>query len=112
MKYTWNGGVVEFIETDFFMKQAGELLGNEGIRRLQIALILYPATGAVIPGTKGLRKLRWVSSSKGKRGGLRIIYYWITEDHSIYLLYIYKKSEQEDLSLEELRHLKLLIEES
>jgi len=103
---------MEFIETPDFIKLAKHLLGAEGVRLLQTALLLHPSAGALIPGTGGLRKLRWASSSKGKRGGLRIIYYWITDDHKIVLLYVYKKSDLEDLSTYELKRLKLLIEEN
>jgi mRNA-degrading endonuclease RelE of RelBE toxin-antitoxin system len=102
---------MEFIETPVFSKGARSLLGEEELRRLQMFLLLYPATGAVIPGSGGLRKLRWVSSGKGKRGGLRIIYYWITEDHRIFLLHIYKKSQQEDLTSEQLKRLKSIVQE-
>ncbi|MDE2028373.1 MAG: type II toxin-antitoxin system RelE/ParE family toxin [Candidatus Omnitrophica bacterium] len=102
---------MEFIETPDFIKLASLLLGAEGVRLLQTALILHPSAGALIPGTGGLRKLRWASSSKGKRGGLRVIYYWITNDHKIVLLYVYKKSSQDDLSTDELKRLKSFIEE-
>jgi mRNA-degrading endonuclease RelE of RelBE toxin-antitoxin system len=67
--------------------------------------------GAVIPESGGLRKLRWVSAGKGKRGGLRVIYYWVTNDHKILLLYVYSKAKQEDLTSQELKFLKTLIEE-
>ncbi|MBF0511405.1 MAG: hypothetical protein HQL13_03655 [Candidatus Omnitrophica bacterium] len=102
---------MEFIETPVFFKESRILLKDEGVRYLQTVLLLYPALGAAIPGTGGLRKLRRVSSSKGKRGGLRIIYYWLTDDHKIFLLFVYKKSKQEELTSDQLKYLKSLIME-
>ena len=103
---------MEFIETFVFSKKSLLLLGDEGIWLLQKALILYPLTGAVIPGSGGLRKMRWFSLGKGKKGGLRVIYYFVTSDNKIFLLYIYEKSKTEDLDLDFLKKLKLLVEEN
>ena len=102
---------MEFIETPTFSKAAKDLIGDEVMRHLQMTLLSYPEMGAVIPGSGGLRKLRWVGSGKGKRGGLRIIYYWVTADHKIYLLYVYKKSKQEDLMSQQIKQLKALMED-
>lgn len=57
-----------------------------------------PEAGDLIPGTGGLRKLRWAKAGKGKRGGYRAIYYYFTEDVPIYLLAIYAKNQQVDLT--------------
>jgi hypothetical protein len=73
---------------------------------MQLALVINPLAGPVIPGSGGLRKLRWRSCGKGKRGGARIIYYLYTEEERIYLLYLYKKSFQEDLTRRQLKALK------
>ncbi len=102
---------MEFIETILFQKKAKNVLDGDQLRQLQITLMLYPGMGAVIPGSGGLRKLRWVSAGKGKRGGLRVIYYWVTDDHKIFLLYVYSKAKQEDLTRQELKLFKTLIEE-
>ncbi|MDO8675833.1 MAG: hypothetical protein Q7K71_06960 [Candidatus Omnitrophota bacterium] len=102
---------MEFIETPFFLKASKWLLDDDELRRLQVTLLLYPAMGVVIPGSGGLRKLRWVSSGKGKKGGLRVIYYWVTADDQIYLLSVYKKSSQEDLSSDDIKYLRSVIEE-
>ena len=103
---------MEFVETPVFAKASRDLLRDEELRQLQAVLLAYPAMGAIIPGSGGLRKIRWVSGGKGKRGGLRVIYYWIAVDHKIYLLYVYAKSRQEDLTPEQARTLRGLIEES
>ncbi len=102
---------MEFIETSIFTKLSKSLLKDDELHQVQMTLSLYPAMGQVIPHSGGLRKLRWVSGSKGKRGGLRIIYYWMTKDEQIYLLYAYAKSKQEDLTPEQIKILKNLMQE-
>ena len=102
---------MEFIETILFQKESKKILDDDQLQELQTILLLYPAMGAVIPGSGGLRKLRWVSAGKGKKGGLRIIYYWVTVDHRIILLHVYKKNRQEDLSSEQLKLLMHLMRE-
>ncbi len=102
---------MEFIETTIFNKASKELLEDDELRYLQMRLTAYPAMGKVISGTGGLRKLRWVLNGGGKRGGLRIIYYWVTQDDQIFLLYVYKKSVQEDLSAAELKILRKALED-
>lgn len=76
-----------------------------------MALMLRPDAGSVIKGSGGLRKIRWKSPGSGKRGGLRLIYYWNTLD-DIYMIFIYKKADQEDLTAEQINTLKQLIEEN
>ena len=71
-----------------------------------MALALWPERGNVIPGGGGIRKLRWGGKGKGKRGGLRVIYYWKSTDGKIWLLEIYAKNEMENISLEKLIALK------
>ena len=84
---------MEFIETDIFTKRIQEILSDEEYVYLQTALIKNPIAGVLIPGGKGLRKLRWYSEGKGKRGGLRVIYYFYSQDHKIYMIYPFKKSD-------------------
>jgi len=79
------------------------VLSDEEYSKLQWALIINPQAGAIIPGTKGLRKLRWLVSDKGKRGGLRIIYYWYMTNEKIYMLFVYKKSETGNLTTQQLK---------
>ena len=66
--------------------------------------------GAVIQGTGGLRKVRWKLEGRGKSGGVRVIYYWMTKDEQIYMLYVYLKSEQEELTSEQKKALKTIVE--
>lgn len=72
---------------------------------------MRPEAGDLVPGSGGLRKLRWRLMGKGKRGGLRLIYYWDVPDGTIFMLTIYRKSEKDDLTQQQLRILRGLVEE-
>ena len=100
-----------FVETSIFTRQVTELLPDEEYKRLQEALLLRPAAGDLIPGSGGLRKLRWRLADKGKRGGVRIIYYWDVPDDIFFMLAVYKKSQKEDLTKQQLAILRKLVEE-
>lgn len=99
-----------FIESSRFSKRLPELLDDEAYRLLQATLTLCPGSGSLIPGTGGLRKFRWPRRGTGKRGGLRVIYYWWTERDNIHLLSIYAKSRGPDLTAREARQLRREIE--
>jgi mRNA-degrading endonuclease RelE of RelBE toxin-antitoxin system len=87
------------------------LLSGEEYRQLQIALVLHPEIGAVIPGSGGLRKARWSIGGRGKRGGVRVIYYWAIVHDKILMLFIYAKNEQDDLTPDQIKVLRRIIEE-
>jgi hypothetical protein len=72
-----------------------------------------PELGDLIPGSGGFRKMRWADArrGKGRRGGLRIIYYYLKSDRQIWLTTIYDKNEASDLTENEKRRLKAAIEE-
>ncbi|MBU1044938.1 MAG: type II toxin-antitoxin system RelE/ParE family toxin [Candidatus Omnitrophica bacterium] len=91
------------IETPIFTKKIIDVLSDAEYSNLQWALLINPKAGRVIPGGAGLRKLRWALPVKGKRGGLRVIYYLYLEDEAIYMLFPYKKSEQDDLTKEQIK---------
>ena len=101
---------MEIIETSIFTKQVIEALSDDEYGELQLALVKRPDLGTKIPGTGGLRKLRWGSENKGKRGGYRIIYYWFISEEEIYMLYLYAKNEQADLTTEQKKILVKIIE--
>ena len=103
---------MRFIETPVFTRELQGLLSDDDYRSLQLALLLRPDAGALIPSGGGLRKLRWSLPGKGKRGGARVIYYWQREEDVIYMLFVYSKSRQEDLSQEQLRILRKLVKEN
>lgn len=101
-----------FIETPVFTRLRPDYLNDEGYRALQKALLVNPTAGDVMPGTGGFRKLRWRDRwrGKGKRGGIRVIYYYLTADSQIWLFTIYDKDEVADLTPEEKRGLKRAIQ--
>ncbi|MEI8094182.1 MAG: type II toxin-antitoxin system RelE/ParE family toxin [Spirochaetales bacterium] len=92
---------MEFLETSVFTRLIDTLLDSDQYRALQDALILRPEAGDLIQGTVGLRKVRWGAEGRGKRGGLRVIYYFKNDRGQIYFLYAYPKHKQEDLSVEQ-----------
>ncbi|BBL73028.1 type II toxin-antitoxin system RelE/ParE family toxin [Methylomagnum ishizawai] len=86
------------IEYPGFTKTIGELMDDEDYRALQNALVENPERGDLIPGTGGLRKIRWSLAGRGKQGGARIIYYWWTRTSRLYLLLAYPKNVQDNLT--------------
>ena len=100
-----------FVETPIFTKLVRDLLPDDDYRVLQQALVLRPEAGDVIPGSGGLRKIRWNVAGRGKRGGIRVIYYWDIPDDIIYMLLVYKKAKQEDLTPKQLKALRNLVKE-
>lgn len=98
------------VETPIFTKRVQSILSDEQYRLLQHQLLANPQLGKVIPGSGGLRKVRWSIGVKGKRGGLRVIYYWFAAREMILMLFIYPKSVQDDLAPEQLKILKKIIE--
>ena len=104
---------MKFTETSVFTRQITDLLPDDEYKELQKNLILNPAAGTVIPKSGGLRKIRWRSlgKGKGKRGGIRAIYYWFVTDDEVYMLLAYGKGEKDDLTAGELKILRGLIKE-
>jgi mRNA-degrading endonuclease RelE of RelBE toxin-antitoxin system len=102
---------MRFIETPIFTREVLKLLKEDEYRNLQIVLLLRPEQGDPIPGTGGLRKIRWGAKGRGKRGGARVIYYWHLGEETFYMLLVYVKSRQEDLTSEQVRVLKRLVRE-
>lgn len=98
------------IETSIFTRQIQKLLTDTEYQQLQLALVERPDLGTII-GSGGLRKVRWSISGRGKRGGVRVIYYWAVKQNRLLMLLVYAKSEQDDLSREQLQILKKIVEE-
>jgi hypothetical protein len=87
-----------------FKAEATELIGTDGIEALAAYLIDHPDAGDVIPGSGGVRKMRWAAKGKGKRGGARIIY--VAVAGRIYLIRCYAKNVKTDLSADEKKQLR------
>ena len=102
---------MRFVETPVFTAAIQRHLDDERYRQLQIALMLRPEQGPVISGSGGLRKVRWATAGAGKRGGLRVIYYWAPSDRVFYMLYVYTKSAQGDLTPAQTRQLSRAVRE-
>ena len=81
------------------------IMNDDHYCELQNALELNPGLGFLIPGTGGMRKLRWRLKGRGKRGGLRVIYYWKPQEEQIFFLLAYSKNIQENISNEQLKTL-------
>ena len=99
-----------FFETPVFTRRVTALLSDDEYAELQKVLVAAPNAGDLIPGSGGLRKIRWAIQGRGKRGGARIIYYHLISRDQFYMLLIYGKNEQDDLSPEQLRMLKKAVE--
>lgn len=95
-----------FIETKLFSRLLSEYLTDDEYALLQAALVDAPDRGAVVPGSGGVRKLRWSQPGRGKRGGIRVIYYAKTRDGVIWMLTIYAKNEEENIPAHVLRKIK------
>jgi len=103
--------LVIIIETPIFTKQLLSNLSDEEYRLFQAALLERPDAGKVIPDGGGLRKVRWGLEGRGKSGGARVIYYWFIERGTILLLFMYPKNVQENLTQDQLKQLKKIVEE-
>ena len=87
-----------FIETPIFTADVRALLGDDEYAALQQHLVVQPNAGAVIAGTGGLRKIRWTTVGRGKRGGTRVIYYHVVAQAQIRMILIYRKGVKDDLT--------------
>jgi hypothetical protein len=95
-----------FIETRLFTKLVVDYLSDEEHAALQMALMRDPEAGPVIPGSGGVRKLRWAAPGRGKRGGYRVIYYVRYVNGVIWMLTMYPKNVAENISSHVLRQIK------
>jgi hypothetical protein len=97
---------VTFEDDPDFTEKALRLIGDDEIFAIQMVLLEQPDAGDIISGSGGCRKLRWAAKGHGKRGGARVIYYWITATDRILLLDLYAKNESANLSQAQLKELK------
>jgi hypothetical protein len=99
-----------FIELPPFERHRSTYLDDDAFLSLQNLLMSHPEAGDLIPGTGGLRKLRFADErrGKGKRGGLRVIYYWWVTGLQFWLFTLYDKDEMEDLTPQQRKVLKAM----
>ena len=97
-----------FIESAVFTRQVRELLSDEVYADFQRYLAQCPEAGDVIRDTGGLRKVRWAMPGRGKSGGVRVIYYHVSEQEQVRLLLIYRKGVKDDLTPDEKKVLRKL----
>lgn len=102
---------MEFIETPTFTRLILALLTDDEYRELQNVLIEDPERGDLVKGGGGIRKIRHALPGRGKSGGVRVIYYWITQENQIFMLLAYPKSKKDDLTDRETAILRNLVKE-
>ncbi len=102
---------MQFVETTAFTRQITDLFDDADYTILQRALVRSPALGDIIPGSGGIRKVRWAAKGHGKSGGARIIYYWAVAQETILLLAAYPKNVKIDLTPDEIKRLGRVVEE-
>jgi mRNA-degrading endonuclease RelE of RelBE toxin-antitoxin system len=90
--------MIAVVETHEFLADVNDVLSEGEREALVLYLARHPGTGDLMPQTGGLRKLRWTSKGKGKRGGSRVIYYFHNADVPLFLLAIFAKNVQSDLT--------------
>jgi hypothetical protein len=98
--------VYTFVETKLFTRLIDEYLSDDEFAALQLYMIVNPEAGDLIKGSGGVRKLRWSGSGRGKRGGLRVIYYLRSQQGQIWLLTAYAKNVRDTISGAVLRKIK------
>jgi len=98
------------IETEIFTELVTEMMDDDEYSVLQKHMVENPNSGDVIQGTGGIRKLRWRLDRKGKRGGVRVIYYHADAHDQLRMLLVYKKGEADDLTAAEKKALKKIVD--
>ena len=99
-----------FKETSIFTKRLKNLINDDEYREIQNVLLKNPTSGKMIKGSGGIRKLRGATGNHGKSGGVRVIYYWYPAEEVFMMLLIYAKNEADNLTEEQLKQLKNLVE--
>lgn len=102
--------MLTFIETKLFTRLIGDYMSDEEYLVLQNALMSNPEAGDLIRGSGGVRKLRWSLTGRGKRGGIRVIYYLRTQQGQIWMLTAYAKNVAETIPVGVLKKIKEAID--
>ncbi|MEW8585952.1 MAG: type II toxin-antitoxin system RelE/ParE family toxin [Candidatus Thiodiazotropha sp.] len=98
------------LETSIFTRLIKDLMSDDEYRDFQEVLLNRPDMGDLVQGSGGLGKVRWKLEGRGISGGVRIIYYWVTADDQLRMLYAYPKGKQENLTQEQLAMLRKIVE--
>lgn len=101
---------MRFYETSIFTSQIVDLISDESYAELQAALVINPEVGDLIQRSRGLRKIRWRLSGKGKSGGIRIIYF-LVQKQEVFFLYAYPKGKRENITAEQTQILRGLVDQ-
>ena len=94
------------VETAIFRKKADQLWKEEEREDFVLHIASNPFAGDVVPGSGGVRKIRWTQRGAGKRGGIRVIYFYRTVSDEIWLLTLYAKNERENIPAHELKQIR------
>ena len=94
---TYNLRVFTFVETKLFTELVGQYLSDDEYLEMQLSLVANPEAGDLVRGSGGLRKLRWRVAGRGKRGGIRVIYYLRSQQGQMWMLTLYAKNEEENI---------------
>jgi mRNA-degrading endonuclease RelE of RelBE toxin-antitoxin system len=104
--------VFSFIETKLFTRLVQDYLTDDEYQGLQAKLVEQPEAGDVIPGSGGVRKLRWRAPGRGKRSGYRVIYYVKRARDVIWMLTLYPKNVRENIPADVLRKIREEIDDA
>jgi hypothetical protein len=102
-------GPITVVEMDEFLVSTRKLMDDEEREALVDYLAYHPAAGVVVPGTGGVRKLRWGLEGRGKRGGARVIYFYHDMEMPLYLISAFAKNRRENLSQAEINFMRKLV---
>jgi len=89
--------LLTFVETKLFTSLVGGYLSDDEYSALQLSIAANPEAGEIVRGSGGVRKLRWSASGRGKRGGIRVIYYLRTARGEVWMLTLYAKNEADSI---------------
>lgn len=103
---TYSTGLISFVETRLFTRLVQEYLSDDAYRALQKAPLEDPEAGAIVPGSGGVRKPHWGIAGRGKRGGLRVIYFLRARQGQIWMLTMYPKNVADNIPAHVLRQIK------
>mgnify|MGYP001546081495 CR=1 FL=1 len=98
--------MISFVETELFPRLVAPSITADEYSLLQQELIENPEVGSVIPGSGGVRKMRWALAGRGKRGGLRVIYFLRTRQGQVWMLTLYPKNVADNISAHVLKQIK------